>query len=155
MSELYILHNGHDERSRKFVAQYQDKPELKDVIDILSEIPPVTNYPGCPCMCLVDGENKHVLFNPSSWEEVLTWKSQAEIVVKPTQYSKLDFLFLFANEWNNIKEAAKTNSQVSLIFDSFTMADFISMNDSRTIASLQYLVSVNLITQEKLDSILV
>jgi hypothetical protein len=74
--------------------------------------------------------------------------------VRKTQYSKLEFLFLFADEWNNIKETAKTDSTVSLIYDSFTLADFINITDPRTIASLTILKDKGLISEEKLSQII-
>ena len=74
----------------------------------------------------------------------------------PKQFTSLEFLDLFTDaEQLAVASAAMASAQVKLWYDRMLAASFVSLSDPRTSAGLQALVTASLITQARMDAILV
>ena len=74
----------------------------------------------------------------------------------PKQFTSLEFLDLFTDaEQLAVASAAMASAQVKLWYDRMLAASFVSLSDPRTSAGLQALVTESLITQARMDAILV
>lgn len=74
----------------------------------------------------------------------------------PKQFTSLEFLDLFTDaEQLAAASAAMASAQVKLWYDRMLAASFVSLSDPRTSAGLQALVTESLITQARMDAILV
>ena len=74
----------------------------------------------------------------------------------PKQFTSLEFLDLFTDEEQlAVASAAMSTAQVKLWYDRVLAASFVSLSDPRTSAGLQALVTESLITQARMDAILV
>ena len=74
----------------------------------------------------------------------------------PKNFTSLEFLDLFTDaEQLAVVSAAMASAQVKLWYDRMLAASFVSLSDPRTSAGLQALVTESLITQARMDAILV
>ena len=74
----------------------------------------------------------------------------------PKQFTSLEFFDLFTDaEQLAVASAAMASAQVKLWYDRMLAASFVSLSDPRTSAGLQALVTESLITQARMDAILV
>jgi len=167
---ITILHSEQVEDSRALMQELGIHSANVDVVESVYQgnalkviakhakcVEYMPNFSAYPSVVLeIDGV-KRCKSSIKNYDDILSFQNelnQPAIAPKTTQYSRLDFMFLFSAEWNSIKQAALTDSQVSLIYDSFILADYISVSDTRTVSALNYLVSVGLVSQEKLESVL-
>lgn len=167
--EYTLLHSKYDEASRQFIQELNIiLPDVDDFYiakDGLS-LRVITEHEQAVAYCNTfskypvfifkpNTETTLVLNAPSTWQECLDFcdapwpKDNGD-----ARFTKLDFMYMFKEEWNSIKQAAQTDGDVGLIYDSFILAEFISLKDQRTMYALNALVLKGLITQSKLDEVL-
>jgi hypothetical protein len=71
------------------------------------------------------------------------------------KFTKLEFRNLFTfEELIVIEEAASTDAGVRILKENQALAEFIDLTDRNTINGINYLVSKNLLTEERANQIL-
>ena len=76
------------------------------------------------------------------------------VIIYPKTYARLNLIEIFGDDYTNIVAASKTDAAVEVWLEKFRLQDNFSIADTKFQEMIAFLVTKNLITQTKADSIL-
>lgn len=167
--EITILHDPHCAASRGFLdglgVAIPQGPDVSvvigsDAVRIVSDhdaaVALCPAFPGYPVALVTVHNVQHQLFFPESWQQVTAWAANPTPAEgMPTTMTKYEFSKRFeASEMMGILAIRLTDPAVGLFLQLMDYAQDVDLTDPNITSAIQYLVSINKLTQERATAIL-